>query len=162
MAPQHVESFDEFYRREYRAVLALAYVLTGNAWLAEELTQEAFLAGFRSWDTIDNPPGWVRTVLANKSRSRLRRRYAELRALARMGTTPVAVVDRIPAETDHFWAEVRRLPSRQAQALALHYIEDCSAREGAAILGCSESTFREHVMRGRRRLADRLGLEEEQ
>ena len=29
-------SFDDFYRREHRHVLGLAFVLTGNQWVAED------------------------------------------------------------------------------------------------------------------------------
>ena len=61
-----------------------------------------------------------------------------------------STVDQLPVETAHFWAEVRRLPRRQAQTLALFYLEDRSVTETAEILGCSESTAREHLMRGRR------------
>ncbi len=42
--------FERFYRHEYRPVLALAYVLSGSASLAEEVTQEAFMAPTRRLD----------------------------------------------------------------------------------------------------------------
>lgn len=154
------EAFERFYRREYRPVLALAHVLTGSPFLAEELTQEAFLVTYREWDRVANPEGWVRTVVANKAQSMLRRRYAEARALGRIGTVREATVDEMPVETAHFWAEVRRLPARQAQAISLLYLEDRSIADTAAILGCSESTTRVHLMKGRQTLAKRLAVEE--
>lgn len=155
------ESFERFYRREYRPVLALAYALTGNPSSAEELTQEVFTAAYQRWESVENPAGWVRTVLANKAKSSLRRRYAEVRALVRLGPTGETTVDSLPAETAHFWDEVRRLPARQAQSLTLFYLEDRSTAEIGAILGCSDSTARVHLSRGRRALADRLGMEEQ-
>jgi len=63
------ESFESFYRREYRSVLAIAHVLSGSPSLAEELTQDAFMATYRDWDRIEKPEGWVRTVVSNKARS---------------------------------------------------------------------------------------------
>lgn len=153
------ESFDRFYRREYRPVLALAYVISGNPSTAEELTQEAFIAAYQRWDSVENPEGWVRTVLANKAKSSLRRKYVEVRALVRLGPAREMTVDSLPAETAHFWTEVRRLPARQAQSLALFYLEDRSTAEIAEILGCSDSTARVHLSRGRRALADRLAKE---
>ena len=153
------EPFERFYRREYRPVLALAHVLSGNPSSAEELTQEAFTAAYQKWNSVENPEGWVRTVVANKARSSLRRRYAEVRALVRLGSAREMTVDSLPAETAHFWTEVRRLPARQAQSLTLFYLEDRSTAEIAAILGCSDSTARVHLSRGRRALADRLGME---
>jgi RNA polymerase sigma-70 factor (ECF subfamily) len=141
-------------------VLALAHVLSGSPSLAEEVAQEAFMAAYGQWDRIENPEGWVRTVVSNKVQSWRRRRYAEARALTRLGKGRESTVDELPAETAHFWGEVRRLPRRQAQALALFYLEDRSVADTAGILGCSESTAREHLMRGRKTLAERLRVEE--
>lgn len=156
------ELFDHFYWREYRAVLAFAHVLTGRPGWSEDLTQEAFLAAYRRWERIDNPEAWIRTVVANKARSWWRRRYLEASALARMGTGPMTTVDRLPVESEHFWAEVRRLPRMQALAIALFYVEDRSTAEVAKILGCSGSTARVHLARGRKTLARRIDAEDGQ
>ncbi|MEE9206382.1 MAG: sigma-70 family RNA polymerase sigma factor [Acidimicrobiia bacterium] len=154
------EPFERFYLREYRRVLGLAHVLTGSPSLAEELTQEAFLAAFRVWDRIDNPDGWVRSVVSNHARSWFRRRYAEVRAFTRLGPRREAGATEMPADTAHFWEEVRRLPRRQAQTVALVYLEDLSIQDAAQILGCKESTARVHLARGRRSLASVLGVQE--
>lgn len=156
------ESFDQFVDREYRSVLALAHVLSGSPSRSEDLTQEAFMAAYRQWDRIDNPEGWIRTVVANKARSWLRRRYAETLAMARIGIRSEVTVDEMPADTAHFWAEVRRLPRMQASAIALFYLEDRPTADVGRILGCSGSTARVHLARGRRTLARRIGAEEEQ
>lgn len=154
------EPFDGFYRREYRSVLALAHVLTGNPGRSEDLAQEAFMEAYRRWERIDNPEGWIRTVVANKARSWLRRRYSEARALARIGVREEVTVDVMPTETEVFWAEVRRLPRMQANAVALYYLEDRPTAEIARILGCSPSTARVHLAKGRKTLAERIGAEE--
>lgn len=151
------ESFDRFYRREYRAVVALAYVLSGSRWAAEELTQDAFAAAFRKWQQIRNPEGWVRTVVANRAKSALRRRYSEAKALGRIGVGRDTAVDPMPAETAEFWADVRKLPTRQAQSIVLYYLEERPTSDIATILGCSESTVRVHLSRGRKSLAKKLG-----
>lgn len=154
------EDFERFYKREYRAVLALAYALTGSRSRSEELVQEAFMAAFQKWSQINNPDGWIRTVVSNKVHSWRRRLYAERRAFARLDPRRDSKVDDLPSETAHFWVEVRHLPRRQAQAVALHYLEDRSVRDIALILGCSESTARDHLRRGRTRLAGRLSLKD--
>lgn len=152
-------SFQSFYETQYHAVFAVARALTGDDGWAEDVTHDTFLAAFRSWDQLDNPVGWVRRVAFNQAHSAWRRRYAERRALARMPIDPV-VGDEIPAETEQFWAQVRRLPKRQAQTIALYYLEDRPIEEIAAILGCAESTARKHLSRGRRSLAQLLEVEE--
>ncbi len=39
------DSFTEFYRREWRDVVGLGVVLTGNRWVAEDLAQEGDARG---------------------------------------------------------------------------------------------------------------------
>lgn len=156
-----VEPFDSFYRREYRSVVGLAYALTGSRGASEELAQEAFIAAFRQWGRIsgyERPDAWVRRVLVNNSRSRGRRLGAELRAVTRIGGRRERLAEL--AEPDHeFWAAVRSLPARQAQSVALHYLEDRPVDEIAEILGCTTGTVKQHLHRGRRALAKDLGLD---
>ena len=152
-------SFDDWYRTEHRSVVGLAYVLTGSRSAAEELAQDAFLAAHRSWDRIggyEDPGGWVRRVVANRAVSRRRRLGSERRALARIQSrAPAPVADAPPADPE-FWRAVRELPARQAQAVALHYLEDRSVAEIGEILGCAPATVKVHLHRGRLALADRL------
>src|SRR3954454_5481450 len=68
--------FDEFCRRDYATVAGLAFVLTGDWTVAEDLTQDAFFAAFRRWDALqsyDNRGAWVRRVVANRAVSWRRR-----------------------------------------------------------------------------------------
>ena len=58
-------SFDELYAAEYPRVVRLLVASTGRLDLAEELTQDAFLAAHARWakvSTYDEPGGWVRHV----------------------------------------------------------------------------------------------------
>ncbi len=151
-------SFDRFYAAEYRAVLGLAFVLTGDRRLAEDLTQDAFLSAWSSWAEVDNPSGWIRSVVSNKARSSWRRRFASRRALeALSAATPTAPT--LSEDTLGFWEQVRGLPKRQAQVVALFYLDDLPVGEIAQLLGCAESTARKHLSRGRRNLASRLGVQ---
>ena len=159
LAASHGEatrSFDSLYRAEYAGVVRLAFVLTGRADLAEEHTQEGFLAAHRNWPKVsryENPAGWVRRVVVNRCVSTARRRATELRLLARLRHEPSPPVELSPP-TDELWSLVRRLPRRQAQVLALAFLEDRSVAEISSILDCSEDTVRTHLRRGRLTLAD--------
>jgi len=117
-----------------------------------------FVAALAAWPELQNPAAWVRTVAINKARSGWRRRYAEHRALRRFETEVVVGRD-LPPDVEGFWEEVRGLPRRQAQAIALFYLEDRPVSEIAGMLDCSESTARVHLTRGRRALAERLAVE---
>lgn len=156
--PPLVETFDSFYTREYRSILALANVLVGNHAAAEDLTQECFVAAFRSWPAITQPDHWVRSVVSRQAMSWWRRFYASKKAMVRL-YEPTGGVASMPADSEAFWGEVRSLPARQAQAIALYYLEDRSTDEIAEILGCETSTVRIHLSRGRKTLASRLEVD---
>ncbi len=155
------ETFEVFYRRQYRQVLGLAIVLSGNRSVAEELVQEAFLTTLYQWDRVsgmDNPGAWVRTVVANSSVSWFRRTAAQARALMRLGSPP-GDYPGLDVEADlDLWREVRRLPRRQAQTVALVYLNGLSRREVAEVMGCSEETVKTHLSRAKQTLAKRLEM----
>jgi RNA polymerase sigma-70 factor (ECF subfamily) len=151
--------FESFYLQEYRRVVKLAYALSGSRMAAEDIAQEAFLAAYRDWERVggyEQRAAWVRQVAANLAVSSLRRRLAEVRALARLAGRREVRLDAMPADTADFWRAVRALPTRQAQAVALHYLEDLSVRQIAEVLDCAEGTVKAHLAKGRRALARRL------
>jgi RNA polymerase sigma factor (sigma-70 family) len=53
---------------------------------------------------------------------------------------------------------VRTLPHRQAQAVALYYLEDLSVQQIAVVLDCAEGTVKAHLAKARHTLAKRLQL----
>lgn len=150
------DAFDAFYEREYAAVLALAYAVTGRAG-AEDLAQEAFLRAFRDWSAVsamESPSGWVRRVVLNLARSRLRRLQVEAGARLRLIKPSTLVTQEVADEA--FWDEVRRLPARQSQVLALRYIEDLSIRQISDVLGIAEGSVKASLHQGRERLKRQL------
>jgi len=156
-----VETFENFYERELRSVVGLAYALSGSRMAAEDLAQEAFLAAHKQWDRIsryEKPSAWVRRVVANMSVSMFRKKMTEAKAIAQMRPEQ-AYMPELPSEADDFWKVVRGLPKRQAQAIALHYLEGQSVREISEIIECSPNTVKVHLHKGRDRLARKLDQE---
>ncbi len=154
-------TFDELYRRDFAAVVAVAYVLSGSRTAAEELAQEAFLAAHRRWEDIsgyDDPGAWVRRVCVNRSISLVRRRVSEAKAMARLASRRV-LPEELPPDSEAFWQAVRRLPRRQAQVVALHYLDDLPISAVATVLQCAEGTVKAHLWRARQALAAELGCE---
>ena len=160
-----LETFEEFYAREYPAVVGLAFALSGSRTASEDLAQEAFLAAHRDWARVagyERPDVWVRRVVSNKSMSMFRRRYAETRALARFALGTVITLPQLSADDAEFWAAVRALPRRQAQVIALRYLEDRSVAEIAEILGTATGTVKKQLHDGRQNVVRRLRLEEDE
>ena len=155
-------SFEHFYLEEYPRVVKLAYALSGSRAGAEDIAQEAFLRAYRDWDRVrsyEHQAAWVRRVAANVATSGLRRAVVEARALVRLAARREPALDPLPAENADFWRAVRSLPQRQAQAVALYYLEDRSIAQTAVVLDCAEGTVRAHLARARRTLARRLRID---
>ena len=156
--------FAAFAGRERSALVAFAWSLTGDRASAEDLAQEALETAWKHWHRVgdyDKPGAWARRVVANRATDRGRRRQRESRALRRL--TGLAATD-FPLEPPdrQFWSAVRRLPRRQAETVALHYLEDRSVTDIAGILGISAGAVKSHLHRGRLALAQELGLTKEE
>lgn len=158
-----VVSFPAIFRTEYRRLVAIAWGLTGSRETAEDIAQEALLSLHRRLErgeVIENPAAYVRRSCSNLSVSWVRRRMAEARALLRIG----AVRESTPASDathESFWSEVRRLPRRQAQVVALFYGYDMSIAELANTLEISVGTAKTHLHRARQTLGERLSVDAE-
>jgi len=158
-----LDSFESFYRREHESIVRIAWSLTGLRSVAEELAQEAFLEAHRIWQRLqayDNPGAWLRRVTINRSLSVLRRGAVESRGLSRLKQVRETDVV-LPESTDEVWQALRTLPRRQIEVLVLVVVEDRSVADVARILGCGEQTVRTHLRRGRIKLAELLGVDEE-
>jgi RNA polymerase sigma-70 factor (ECF subfamily) len=154
------DTFEQFFLREYRPVVGLATVLVGDSSIGEDLAQEAFAAAFRKWERLvgyESPEAWVRRVVANRAASTVKRKANELKALTRLARRRGAEHQPTDFGDDEFWEALRTLSKRQAQCLALCYLEDRSISDIAHTLGIAASTVRVHLHQGRRELARRLG-----
>ena len=142
----------ELYVRHAAEAIRLAYMLTGDRMLAEDLVQDAFvkLAGrlvhLRDPDAFD---AYLRRTVVNLANSYFRRKRVERAYLRRSAAEPRMVgaahdVDR----RDELWQDLQRLPSRQRTAIVLRIYEDLPERRVAEILGCRPGTVRSLVSRG--------------
>ena len=154
------DDFTAFYREQVRSLVALGAAIAGPD-RADEIAQEALLRAHQEWariSTYDQPGAWTRRVAINLATSTRRRRGAERRAMERLGGR--RQLEPAPPEVEGFWALVRRLPPRQATAVALHYLDDLSVADIAAAMGCAEGTAKAHLHKGRQTLAAHLRAQE--
>jgi RNA polymerase sigma factor (sigma-70 family) len=161
--PVRVMTFDAFYQSERGGLLAVALMVSGDPSRAEDLVHDVFEAVYRDWDRVarrENPSAWVKRMLLNKSVSAFRRSRAEVRALTRFRVDTQVHFPNVTGDLERMWLEVRRLPKRQFQVVALRYVGDLSLGEIADVLGCSSESVRTHMRRARSTLAKRLDLEE--
>lgn len=134
-------SLVELYRERHQPMVRLAYLLTGDRAVAEELVQDAFIAVHRSWDRVTSPGGYLRVAVVNACRSWGRRQVMERERRP-------AAADHAMLVADEMWDALLTLPERQRAAIVLRFYEDLPDREIAEILGCREATVRTAVFRG--------------
>ena len=153
--------FHDFVVSRSAALLATAYLLTGDRHRAEDLLQSALAKALRHWSRIHREgrvEPYVRRIMVNEQRSWWRARrlreypVAELPERADPGGDPAGM-----SERDAVWRALRTLPPRTRAVLVLRYWEDRSEAETAQLLGCSVGTVKSLGSRGLRRLADVLG-----
>jgi RNA polymerase sigma-70 factor (sigma-E family) len=135
--------FEEYCAARGRALLRLAYALTGNLPDAEDLLQTALLKCYRRWQHIDEPDAYVRRVLV---RTHLGRRRRPERATAQV--PEVTAADRHATEDrDEVMRLLALLAPRQRAVLVMRYLLDLSDAAIADELGVSESTVRTQALR---------------
>jgi RNA polymerase sigma-70 factor (sigma-E family) len=154
-------SFDEFVEDRSTSMLRTAFLLTGDRGHAEDLLQTALVRTLRQWAKARAAPeAYVRQVLVNLSKDRLRargRRPAET-------TMPPDVVGLATVDAGYDRVADRRvvsdalaaLPLRQRQVVVLRFVEDLSVEQTAELLHCSAGTVKSHTARALARLRELL------
>ena len=150
------ESFTEFVTQRYGALLGVAYVLTSDHGLAEDLVQTSLAKSWRTWDTIrgDDPYAYVRQVLVNTCRAHWRVKKGKLEF-------PTDELPILPVMIDHYArierdsvlvAALERLPGRMRVVVVLRYLVDLSEAETAQEVGCAVGTIKSQTSRALARL----------
>ncbi|PJE94648.1 SigE family RNA polymerase sigma factor [Streptomyces carminius] len=150
--------FEEFVTARGPRLLRVAWLLTGDAHLAEDLLQTVLARMWPRWHRIadENPEAYARKALVNTSTSWWQRRWhGELPH----GELPERAADDAFAAVDlehSLAAAVRLLPPRQRAVIVLRYFEDLSVAETARLLGCRPGTVKSQAAKALRVLHGRL------
>jgi RNA polymerase sigma-70 factor (sigma-E family) len=147
--------FSEYVAARGQVLERFAYVLTGDADLAQDLVQTALLKAYRRWRWVtraEHPDAYVRRIVTTSFLDwRRRRSNAE---------APVDVVpDRAGpdlaegvVERDQLRRALGTLTPRQRAVLVLRHYEGLDDAAIAALLRCGEVSVRSHASRGAARL----------
>jgi RNA polymerase sigma-70 factor (sigma-E family) len=150
------EKIVALFRDRLEPTVRLAFVVTGDLGLAEELAQEAFVRTWRAWGRLRDPDAaaaYIRKTVLNLARSSLRRRALAARQWRR-GDGPC---EGDPTARLEVIRVLQQLPPRQRACVALRYYEDLSEEETARALGVSRGTVKSQTHKALRRLAVLLG-----
>jgi RNA polymerase sigma-70 factor (sigma-E family) len=145
-------TFDAFVHARTPALARTAYLLTGDAHLAEDLVQTALFKAARVWPRIEAAPeAYVRRILYTQSVSWWRRRRIAETTLGSHAERPAAASDsdlRLSLE-----AALARLTTRQRTVLVLRFFEDLTEVQTAEVLGIGSGTVKSITRQALSRLA---------
>jgi len=150
---------EELYRRHVDDALRLAFLLTGDRGLAEDLTQDAFvrvLGRFHDLRSRDAFWWYLRRTIVNLSHSHFRRRRVERAWLERQRPNPTAPAGHDLEERDRVVRALMTLRPEQRAAVVLRYLEDLSEADTADALGRPVGTVKSMVSRAMDRLREEL------
>jgi RNA polymerase sigma-70 factor (sigma-E family) len=142
----------EIYERSAPGGFRLAYLLTGNRAISEDLVQEAFLRFVGRLHYLRDPEafdGYLRRTIVNLSKDVFRRRAVERSYLERRtAELRESHTDRDFAAYESMRTALLSLPQRQRAAIVLRYYEDLHESQIADLLRCRPATVRSLVARG--------------
>jgi RNA polymerase sigma-70 factor (sigma-E family) len=155
--------FHGFFERHHRELARLAFLILGDPDGADDLAADAMTAAWQRWDRVraaDQPLAYVRRMVVNMSRSRIRALVRERDKLERM----YAITDDhvrapdVPAVVD-VRAALQSLPQRKRACVVLRFAFDMSEKDTARCLGVTVGTVKSQTAKGvaelARHLADR-------
>ncbi len=142
----------DLYASHAAEAIRLAYMITGDRQLAEDLVQDAFvkLAGrlvhMRDPVACDS---YLRRSVVNLANSYFRRKRLERAYLKRSAAEPTGHSEQPDTHRrDELWAGLLSLPVRQRSAIVLRIYQDLPEQQVAEMLGCRPGTVRSLVSRG--------------
>ncbi len=156
----------DLYLRYADGAVRLAYLITGDRALSEDIAQDAFVRLAGRLAHLRDPgafEAYLRRTVVNLARSHYRHRKVERAYLERTGPAErSAGTVRMPdvEDRDALWHALAELPVRQRTALVLRFYEDLTERQIADVMRCPVGTVKSLVSRGLAALRTRMDGEE--
>jgi len=158
------------YRRRQGSVYRFALQMSGSTALAEDVTQDVFMALLRSGHSYDSDRGPLSWFLLGMARNVLRQRLGRERFYTSLAddagksggacelhsmSDPLSELSR--NETiEGVRKAVLSLPARYREVVVLCELQELSYAEAAGVLGCAIGTVRSRLHRARSLLIDKL------
>lgn len=158
------ERVGALYDEQMAGVVRFAYLVCGDASLAQDLAHDAFLRVTSKLGALRSPDKagpYLRTAVVNGYRSHLRKVQRERRYLETGGAQPGRASEQPDVATRHDIRDaLQQLPPRRRAAVVLRYYEDMTEQQAADVLGCSVPAIKALVARGLETLRAALEGEE--
>jgi RNA polymerase sigma-70 factor (sigma-E family) len=136
---------EELYAVQVAPLQRLAFLLTGDHHLSEDITQQAFIKFYRRFSNLREPdaaPAYLRRTVVNLARSHHRRVRREREHLQIHARATEAAWGPSVEEHDLIIQTLANLPYRQRAAIVLRYYEDLSEHQAADVMSCSTAAMK--------------------
>src|ERR1700722_18123570 len=154
------DAFTALYRARHAPVYRFALQMTGSVAVAEDVTQEVFIALIEHGRKFDPARGTLASFLYGVARNLVRRRIQkdrEMEVIGEFAGDDDVLGDLTRRETiGQVRVAVLSLPAMYREAVVLCDLQDLSYDEAAAALECPVGTVRSRLNRGRSMLARKL------
>jgi RNA polymerase sigma-70 factor (ECF subfamily) len=153
------QEFDRLFRAEYPRLVRALTLASGDAELAADAVQDAFLQAHRHWRRVRayrDPAAWLRRVAVNRLANG-RRGVRRLQGFLARAPRADAVAPTDVAALVDLRAAVAGLSRQQRMVVALHYLLDLPVAEVATTMDVAPGTVRSHLHAARQSLAGVLG-----
>jgi RNA polymerase sigma factor (sigma-70 family) len=160
-------AFTELVRKYQDMVFGLVYAVLQDHFLAQDVTQEAFIAAYSKIQTLRDPeafPYWLQRIARRESIAALRR--ARLTALPQSVEHEPGKNDSLPEQMfekkqamEKIRSALNNLPEGQRIPVVLYHIDGYSQGEIADFLELKINTVKKRIQRGRENMQkDLMGL----
>lgn len=166
------DAFVVLYRRRHPAIYRFSLHMSGNASVAEDVTQEVFMALIRDARRFDPTRGTLGGFLFGIARNHLRKRWEQDQRLVPMGDEDAQVQRSVPTNgngsswhgerliaqeaTQHLRRAIATLPENYREVVVLCELEEMSYEDAAVALDCPIGTVRSRLHRARALLCEKL------
>jgi len=153
------DAFTTLYRRRQGPVYRFALQMTGSVAIAEDVTQEVFMALLLKTAKYEASRGSLASFLYGIARNLVLRRIEKTAEVEDYAGPEDLLDDLTRRETvEQVRRAVLSLPAVYREAVVLCDLQDTSYEEAALVLDCPIGTVRSRLSRGRSILAQKLAV----
>lgn len=146
--PNWESDYADYFAARSVSLRRLAFALSGDWHLADDLVQHTFVQLYRHWRRLDGTTldAYTRRIVVNAFLSH-RRRYHREQVVAEPPPGVLLGPEAKSVEEGDIAAALAALPPRQRALVVLRHLEDMSVADAAGLLGIAEGTVKSQTAR---------------
>lgn len=154
-------SFDELYDKYYLMLFRTAYLILGNSYDAEDVTQDAFVSIYVNIKSLKDPDKlkpWMFSILKNSAYKKYKNKKRELpdeEIQLKVDKETYTIEEEFVVKSE-IQDALMSLNKKQREVIVLFYYNDLTIKEIASALGVFEGTVKSRLFKARKVLKKEL------